>query len=121
MTFTRAHCAGANRFELAAAKLLLCAQAAGANHQTTPMTRAPAASTPGEAVRTAATVRFAPRHAGDDMGSMYCVAIFLAALTAFLAAVLARTSHPLAAVLLMLGGMTLLLEVISAILCDIEN
>lgn len=120
MTFTQIHCVGPSRFELAAAKLLLCAQAAGADHQT-PMTRVPAAAAQGEIVRRAATVRFAPRQVENDMGSMYCVAIFLAALTAFLAAVLARTSHPLAAVLLMLGGMTLLLEVISAILCDIEN
>lgn len=46
MTSATASSESRNTFELAALRLLLCAQAAGAHHQT-PMTRAQAASTRG--------------------------------------------------------------------------
>lgn len=45
MMWATAYAEWPSRFGLAAVRLLLCGQAAGANHQTTPMTSASAAST----------------------------------------------------------------------------
>lgn len=106
MMFARAHCVGSIRFELAAAKLLLCEQAARANHPLTPMTRALAASTEEKVYRLFLS-RPTSESRGNDGVSMAYVILFLATLTALLAAALAFATHPLAAVLLALGAMTL--------------
>ena len=53
---------------------------------------------------------------GDELASMYYVIAFFVALTAFLAAGLTLASHPLPAVLLALGAMTLLLRSLAELL-----
>jgi hypothetical protein len=64
MTSETASSESRNTFELAALRLLLCAQAAGAHHQT-PMTRAQAASTRG---------RRAVQECGSPFASTKCIA-----------------------------------------------
>ena len=106
MIFARTDCGRSIRYELAAAKLLLCAKAARANHPLTPMTRASAASTE-EKVDRFSFSRSTFESRADGGVSMAYVIVFLATLTALLAAALAFATHPLAAVLLALGAMTL--------------
>lgn len=107
MNFARANFRSSSRFELAAARLLLCVQAAGANHQTTPMTRVPVASTRGSFCRFEGMRSASPAQPGDELASMYYVVAFFLALSAFLAAALTFANHPVPAVLLGLGAMTL--------------
>jgi hypothetical protein len=116
MNFARANSASSSRCELAAVRLLLCAQAAGAHHQTTPMTRTPVASAQGNCSRVE-RIRFA-FHAqpGDELASIYYVIAFFVALTAFLAAALTFANHPVPAVLLALGAMALLLHSLAELL-----
>jgi hypothetical protein len=105
-----------SKFGLAAEKLLLCVQAVGVHHQITPMTRTPAASTPGEIGRSARE-RFASQgRPNGDSASLCYVAIFFVALTGFLAAAVTLASRPLAAVLLALGAMALVLHSLGELL-----
>jgi hypothetical protein len=113
MMLARALCEGPIRFELAAVKLLPCAQAVGANHQTTPMTRASAASTRGEFARCARKPYTFPTQPSPDLVPICYVAMFFVALTAFLAAALTLATHPLAAVLLALGAMSIFVHISS--------
>lgn len=106
MSFARANSASSSRFELAAVRLLLCAQAAGAHHQT-PMTRAPVASARGNFSRFERMWSAFHAQHGDELASMYYVVAFFVAPTAFLAAALTFANHPVPAVLLALGAMTL--------------
>jgi hypothetical protein len=115
MSLAAAHFASYSSFELAAVRLLLCAQAAGAHHQT-PMTRVPVASARGnvsgfERMRSAFHAQ-----PGDELASMYYVVAFFVALTAFLAAALTFAIHPVPAVLLALGAMALLLHSLAELL-----
>ena len=103
-----------SRFGLAAVRLLLCGQAAGANHQTTPMTSASAAST-GDTTTTH-TLRDLHGKSGNDLVSICYVLVFFAGLTGFLAAALTLAIHPVAAVLLALGAMALLLHALAELL-----
>jgi hypothetical protein len=100
-------------FELAAAKLLLCAQAAGAHHQTTPMTRAPVASERGKINRSAGKPHFLPGESSNNVVSTCHLAVSFVALSAFLTAALTLAIHPIAAVLLALGAMGLVVHVVS--------
>jgi hypothetical protein len=109
MIYARANFASSSRLELAAVRLLLCAQAAGAHHQT-PMTRVPVASTRGN------SSGFQRMRSEDGLTSMYYVVAFFVALTAFLAAALTFANHPVPAVLLALGAMALLLHSLAEVL-----
>ena len=111
-----AHFAIYSTFELAAVRLLLCAQAAGAHHQTTPVTRASAASTRVNFSRSRIMQSALHVQPGDELASMYYVIAFFVALTAFLAAGLTIAIHPLPAVLLALGAMALLLHSLAELL-----
>jgi hypothetical protein len=102
-----------SRFELAAVRLLLCAQAAGAHHQT-PMTRAPVASTRDRSKPHSS--RALHGKVGNDVVSICYVVVFFAGLTGFLAAALTLATHPLEAVLLALGAMALLLHALAELL-----
>lgn len=116
MIFARAHSASTSRLELAAVGLLLCAQAAGAHHPTTPMTRAPVASARGKSHRFT-RVRFGfQAQPGNDSASIGYVVAFFVALIAFLAAALTFANHPVPAVLLALAAMALLLHSLAELL-----
>jgi hypothetical protein len=113
MNFARANSGSSSRFELAAVRLLLCAQAAGAHHQTTPMTRVPVASAQGKVVPFGGEPHHLESLQDDGVGSVaYLVALFVV-LTAFLAAALSLATHPLAAVLLALAAMALSVHVVA--------
>ena len=115
MTFARASSASSSKFELAAVGLLLCAQAAGAYHQT-PMTRVPVASARGNFSKFAKTSSAFHAQPGHELASMYYVVAFFVALTAFLAAALTFANHPAPAMLLALGAMALLLHSLAELL-----
>ncbi len=112
---TTAHQALPNSFGLAAIELLECAQAAGVHHQSTPVTRTPAAATPTRSSKSGHS-----NHATASSASIWwpCihVAIFFAALTGFMTGALALPIHPFAAVLLTLGAMVLLLHALAGLL-----
>jgi hypothetical protein len=110
MIYARANFASSSRLELAAVRLLLCAQAAGTHQKTTPMTRVPVASTRGD------FSGFERMRSADGLTSMYYVVAFFVALTAFLAAALTFANHPVPAVLLALGAMALLLHSLAEVL-----
>lgn len=114
MILAAASSESSNRFELAAQRLLLCAQAAGAHHQT-PMTRAQAASTRG-AVQQMREPRCSHGKSGNELILICDVALFLVGLTAFLSAALTLAIHPFVAVLLALGAMELLLHSLGELL-----
>ena len=104
------------RLGLADGKLRLRAHADGVHHRTTRMTRTPAACTLGEVSRSARERFAGEAQPNNDLASVYHVGIFVAALTAFLAAVGTLRIHPIVAVLLALGAMSLLLHSLAELL-----
>ena len=105
------HCLPASGFELAAVKLLLCGQAAGAHHQITLMPRAPVAPTHADEDAANRSGKF-----DDGILSVTYVVTFVGGLTAFFVAALTLPIHRLTVVLLALGAMALLLHALAELL-----